>query len=317
MLQYVDSNDHDCGFFRALNGYTSFIARNSNISLQVEALGGGNLYGVHSYDPASLTSVDMQKSTLQIQTIPIAAITVSLFDDIYEFDAFQSAGAILVADSGDSDIYIFKTTSTSSLVRGIKSSGCDYEISTTIPNNNCYYVRYDLAGVDVVFNSDFVRNTDAVNFVYSNLPWKGSYYSTDDQEMVYSGNFPITLTSASNPSITDDDYRVGSIWVNTSTNKFFVCTDNSTGAAVWQAASDFNHTNEFHIITAGEASAKSFTIAHTPLNPANVTVMIVGGGSVMQYGIDYTIAAASFSWGTYGLDGLLAEGDIVFLSYFY
>ena len=44
-----------------------------------------------------------------------------------------------------------------------------------------------------------------------------------------------TQLSTSDPAVTDDtpDYVRGSKWVNTSSGDVFVCTDNSTGAAVW------------------------------------------------------------------------------------
>lgn len=45
------------------------------------------------------------------------------------------------------------------------------------------------------------------------------------------------LTATTDPTISDDDtqgYVIGSRWINTSTDNEFVCTDNSTGAAVWE-----------------------------------------------------------------------------------
>jgi hypothetical protein len=45
------------------------------------------------------------------------------------------------------------------------------------------------------------------------------------------------LTATTNPTITNDTgsgYAVGSVWVNTSTDECFVCTDATAGAAIWQ-----------------------------------------------------------------------------------
>jgi len=42
----------------------------------------------------------------------------------------------------------------------------------------------------------------------------------------------IRKTSA--PAVTDDDFAVPFLWINESTNKAYLLTDNSTGAAVWQ-----------------------------------------------------------------------------------
>jgi len=43
-------------------------------------------------------------------------------------------------------------------------------------------------------------------------------------------------TATSNPGVTNDSaegYSVGSVWINTSTDAWFACTDNTVGAAVW------------------------------------------------------------------------------------
>ena len=45
------------------------------------------------------------------------------------------------------------------------------------------------------------------------------------------------LTATANPTITNDTdsgYAVGSVWINTSTDECFVCTDATAGAAIWQ-----------------------------------------------------------------------------------
>lgn len=47
------------------------------------------------------------------------------------------------------------------------------------------------------------------------------------------------LSSASDPTVDDDideGWLVGAVWLNTTTDKIFVCTDNTDGAAVWKSA---------------------------------------------------------------------------------
>jgi hypothetical protein len=47
------------------------------------------------------------------------------------------------------------------------------------------------------------------------------------------------LTAPNDPTITNDSgsgYAVGSVWINTSTDEMFVCTDATAGAAIWQKA---------------------------------------------------------------------------------
>ena len=42
-----------------------------------------------------------------------------------------------------------------------------------------------------------------------------------------------TENNTIDPTGTDDDYKIGSVWVNTATSSTFVCTDNTTNSAVW------------------------------------------------------------------------------------
>ena len=47
-------------------------------------------------------------------------------------------------------------------------------------------------------------------------------------------------SATENPTAGDDStggYSVGSVWINTSTNVVYICTDSSTGAANWSSSS--------------------------------------------------------------------------------
>lgn len=70
-----------------------------------------------------------------------------------------------------------------------------------------------------------------------------------------------------------------------------------------------------HTITAGEASAKEFTLSYTPHTPSEVIVFPYGG-TLVEYGTDYTISGDTFSWSGLGLDGILAENDEIQFMYF-
>lgn len=41
------------------------------------------------------------------------------------------------------------------------------------------------------------------------------------------------VTSTSDPGASDDSYQIGTVWVNTSNDTVHICTDDSSGAAVW------------------------------------------------------------------------------------
>jgi hypothetical protein len=71
----------------------------------------------------------------------------------------------------------------------------------------------------------------------------------------------------------------------------------------------------FHIVTAPEAVAKSFSLPLTPLDVNKVFVDVEGGSCALVNATDYNIVGTNFNWGTFTLDGVLLAGDIVRLGY--
>jgi hypothetical protein len=78
------------------------------------------------------------------------------------------------------------------------------------------------------------------------------------------------------------------------------------------AKSDFE--TEIHLITEAEETSKSFDLTYMPAYQSEVVVDIIGGVKV-KYEDDFIITGKSFSWAGRGLDGLLAAGDEVRLTY--
>ena len=65
-------------------------------------------------------------------------------------------------------------------------------------------------------------------------------------------------TSTSDPSSSDDGFSLGTMWINTTTNKQFICTNNTSSNAVWKRNVDTHNnlnskqggtTNEYYHIT--------------------------------------------------------------------
>lgn len=42
------------------------------------------------------------------------------------------------------------------------------------------------------------------------------------------------VSTTSDPTVNDDTYMIGTIWVNTGDDGTFICTDKTSGAAVWK-----------------------------------------------------------------------------------
>lgn len=72
---------------------------------------------------------------------------------------------------------------------------------------------------------------------------------------------------------------------------------------------------EYHTVTAGEETAKQFTLTNPPGDTTKVLVDIIGGTS-QAFSIDFTISGSTFDWNGLGLDGILIENDVVRLKYF-
>ena len=57
--------------------------------------------------------------------------------------------------------------------------------------------------------------------------------------------------------------------------------------------------------------ANGFVILPTvPTQPAN-TLLTVAGGPMQIYGVDYTVVGSTLTWGSLGLNGILAAGDVL------
>ncbi len=73
-----------------------------------------------------------------------------------------------------------------------------------------------------------------------------SDYITDNDEI-------IVTQSSSDPISSDDSFDTGTIWLNTTSNKYFVCTDNTTNNAVWENGGVSTH-NDLSSIQGGTSN---------------------------------------------------------------
>lgn len=72
---------------------------------------------------------------------------------------------------------------------------------------------------------------------------------------------------------------------------------------------------EEHIITADDATAKTFTLS-TAMADTNQIALVVYGGMPLNYGVDFTATnSTTIGWNGLGLDGIIAEGDEVQATY--
>jgi len=62
-----------------------------------------------------------------------------------------------------------------------------------------------------------------------------SNLNADTVDGIHAAGFPNRTDTTVNPAATDDlaNYQIGSIWINTTDNGIFICTDNTDDAAIW------------------------------------------------------------------------------------
>lgn len=133
-----------------------------------------------------------------------------------------------------------------------------------------------------------------------------------------------STTQTTAPGVADDDsntggngaFEIGDFWVNTSTNRAYICVNNTTGAAIWQsigpkltgtqtqnvASINDAASDTFNITVTGAALGEHVTVAaNTDLlglsvtayvsaaNTVTVTLYNLTGSSVNLPSADYTV----------------------------
>lgn len=71
---------------------------------------------------------------------------------------------------------------------------------------------------------------------------------------------------------------------------------------------------EYITISLAQEAAKAVTLGATPDTSAKVILDVIGGTS-QEFGTDYTVTGTSLDWNGLGLDGILAENDVLRIIY--
>ena len=102
----------------------------------------------------------------------------------------------------------------------------------------------------------------------------------------------VTTAHTSDPTVNDDSgdgYYAGSIWINESTGRMFVCTDASSGAAVWSEQRTQNDSEGYSWVTSGDGgTATSGSRFTCTLNTTNYTD---ADGVLSRSGNEFTLTA--------------------------
>lgn len=107
-------------------------------------------------------------------------------------------------------------------------------------------------------------------------------------------------TATTNPTTGDDSadgYAVGSTWVNTSTDRMYVCVDNSSGAAVWRPLLHIDTTDSAVVPDLADTGTYGLGTANKKWANLFVSGGVSGGGNLSMSGTGVfgsSVSATSF-----------------------
>jgi len=127
------------------------------------------------------------------------------------------------------------------------------------------------------------------------------------------------LTATANPTITNDagsGYAVGSVWINTSTDDCFVCTDATAGAAIWQKTV-FEYANSIKPLATNTVDLGTSSLKYKDLyidGTGYLDALSVSGastftGTVTTGNISQTSGTATFA--TVDVNGGVIDGTAI------
>lgn len=152
------------------------------------------------------------------------------FNYLGTWNASTNTPTLPVGDEENGDFYIVSVAGTQDIGNG----SVDWAVGD-------WAIYNDLTGFLKIDNSELVSNvngqTGAVVLDADDIAETATRY----------WDVKNNRTATTNPTVTNDDtenYSQGSTWLNTSTGTMYVCTDASTGAAIWkiQSGSDSKNT---------------------------------------------------------------------------
>lgn len=127
-------------------------------------------------------------------------------------------------------------------------------------------------------------------------------------KVVLSGSEAFTVPKfAADPGIAVN----GDIYYNTTDNKFRKYENGSWSD--WGSGGSAVNIDKF-TLDGTDISNKFITLSGTPTTAGN-TILIIIGGIVQDYSVDFTISGAVLSWNGLGLDGILEIGDKLIIQF--
>ena len=180
-------------------------------------------------DSDILVIVDSSTGTtkkLQVSNLPFTTDT----------DTTYTAGAGITLTGTEFDVDVPYTTAEQTKLSNIAENSTANDTDANLLSR-ANHTGTQTASTISDFDTEVGNHTD----VTANTSHRGStanpHSVTASQVSAVSTTAFQPHTSTSNPTATDDSYPISSIWVNTTTDYVWVCSDDSSSAAVWKVIS--------------------------------------------------------------------------------
>lgn len=131
----------------------------------------------------------------------------------------------------------------------------------TTPPTSTSYAEVGTIRVDSTSNKIYVcaNNSDTQNVVWKDV-------SVDDTNLVP------RITSTSNPTLTESAYKIGTIWINTSSDTVFILVDNTENNAIWN-----EYTKKSRIVS------NSIILVNENMNTKTISLSNITSDSIVHF----------------------------------
>jgi hypothetical protein len=157
----------------------------------------------------------------------------------------------------------------------------------TTPPTLTSYSEVGTLRVNTSTNEIFIctNNSDTENVIWKNITQELNHNNFTNKDDNYDGGHTYLvprLVKTTNPSPTDDTYKVGTIWINTATDTIFICIDNTTDNAIWNEYSK-KHTVVSDSITMNQTAYETKVINIPSVTSDSIITFQFTGSNTESY----------------------------------
>lgn len=149
-------------------------------------------------------------------------------------------------------------------------------VQSTAPTTTSYSevgtVRVNSTTNDVYICTN---NSDSQNVIWKNITQELNHTNFTNKDDDYDGGHTYLvprLVKTINPTLTDSDYKVGTIWINTSSDVIFILVDNTVNNAVWN-----EYSKKYRIVS------DSIILVNENMNTKTISLSNINSNSIVHF----------------------------------